>query len=86
MLHYKLGVILAVITGIMLSGTSSSAASVIDATSMTGNQTGNSTMKSGNTTSAGSVMNKTVSSKISSGNITKASNMTKVTHFRQQLI
>jgi hypothetical protein len=47
MLYYKLGVTLAVVTGIMFA-TSASAPSVIAATSMTGNQTCNSTMKSGN--------------------------------------
>ena len=80
MTYNGLAVAIAVATGIMLA-TSGSAASVLaqqytapPTTPKAGNQSGNSPMKSGNTTSAGGMMNKPAAA---TGNATKAGNTTK---------
>ncbi|MDP9290351.1 MAG: hypothetical protein M3P08_19435 [Thermoproteota archaeon] len=77
MTYNSLAVAIAVATGIMLA-TSGSAASVLaqqytapPTAPKAGNPSGNSPMKSGNTTSAGGMMNKTAA-----GNATKAGNTT----------
>ena len=77
MTYNSLAVAIALTTGIMLA-TSGSAASVLaqqytapPTAQKAGNPSGNSPMKSGNTTSAGGMMNKTAA-----GNATKAGNTT----------
>jgi hypothetical protein len=77
MMYNRLAVAIAVATSIMLA-TSGSAASVLaqrysapTTAPISGNPSGNSPMKSGNTTSAGGMMNKTAA-----GNATKAGNTT----------
>ena len=85
MTYNSLAVAIAVATGIMLA-TSGSAASVLaqqytapPTAPKAGNPSGNSPMKSGNTTSAGGMMNKTAAgnaTKTAAGNATKAGNTT----------
>ncbi len=79
-MYNKLAAAIVVATGIMLA-TSGSAASVLaqrytapTTAPMSGNPSGNSPMKSGNTTSPGGMMNKT-----GSGNMSKADNTTAIT-------
>src|SRR5438093_13732576 len=84
MIYNKLAVAIVVPTGIMLA-TSVSAASVLaqrytapTPAPMSGNPSGNSPMKSGNTISSGDMMNKTGSGNMSNTDNTSASNMRKV--------
>ena len=84
-MYNRLAVAIAVATGIMLA-TSGSAASVLaqqytapPTAPKAGNPSGNSPMKSGNTTSATGMMNKTAAgnaTKAAAGNATKAGNAT----------
>jgi Flp pilus assembly protein TadD len=83
MTYNSLAVAIALATGIMLA-TSVSAASVLaqqytapPTSPKAGNATGNSPMKSGNTTSAGSMMNKTATGNATEAGNTTAANMTK---------
>ena len=83
MMYNKLAVAIVVATGIMLA-TSGSAASVLaqrytapTTAPMSGNPSGNLPMKSGNTTSAGSMMNKTAAGIATKVGNTTAANMTK---------
>ena len=84
MMYNKLAAAIVVATGIMLA-TSGSAVSVLaqrytapTTAPMSGNPSGNSPMKSGNTTSPGGMMNKPGSGNMSKADNTTASNITKV--------